>query len=189
MSRRYPETVAGPFDPPPRTIVDREDRTIEIERYDGEFEPLVEMYLRFDPEDRAQGIPPIGEAAIRKWLDGLTAPDCVNIVAWHGDAPVGHAILVPDRYDASELAIFVIGDYQNAGIGTGLIEALMGAGREEGLDRIWLTVERWNQAAVALYRKVGFEPTDDGGFELEMAARLTPDAETDPDGPDDGSPR
>lgn len=176
MSRRYPETAARPFDPPPRSVVDREDRTIEVERYDDEFEALVEMYLRFDPEDRAQGIPPIGESAIRAWLDSLTDVDCVNVVAWHGDDPVGHAILVPDRYDASELAIFVIGDYQNAGIGTALIKALMGAGREAGVERIWLTVERWNQAAVALYRKVGFEPSDDGGFELEMAARLAPDA-------------
>lgn len=176
MSRTYPESVAGPFDPPPRTFRDREDRTIDVARYDGEFEALVEMYLRFDPEDRAQGIPPIGETAVRRWLEGLTDEDCVNVVAWHDDAPVGHAILVPDRHDASELAIFVVADYQNAGIGTALIKGLMGAGRQAGIARIWLTVERWNQAAVALYRKVGFEPTGDGGFELEMAARLTPDA-------------
>lgn len=181
MSRRYPEAMAGPYDPPPCSFVDREGRRIDVERYrDDQFEALGEMYLRFDPEDRAQGIPPIGETAIRRWLDGLTAADCVNVVARHGDGPVGHAILVPDRYDASELAIFVIGDYQNAGIGTALIKALMGAGREAGVERIWLTVERWNQAAVALYRKVGFEPTDDGGFELEMAARLTEDADTGP---------
>lgn len=193
MSPRYPEEVAGPYDPPPRTFVDREERTIEVERYGGEFEALVEMYLRFDPEDRAQGIPPIGEAAIRRWLEELTAEDCVNVVAWHGDEPVGHAILVPDRHDASELAIFVIGEYQNAGIGTELIRGLMGAGREDGLERIWLTVERWNQAAVALYRKVGFEPAEDGGFELEMTARLAPGADREsngrdgPDGSDDGA--
>lgn len=172
MNRTYPGAVAGPYDPPPRSFEDREGRPIDVERYRGEFEPLVEMYLRFDPEDRAQGIPPIGEAEIRRWLEGLTAPDCVNVVAWHGEVPVGHAILVPDRGDASELAIFVVGDYQNAGIGTELIRGLLGAGREDGVERVWLTVERWNQAAVALYRKVGFEPTGDGGFELEMAARL-----------------
>jgi ribosomal protein S18 acetylase RimI-like enzyme len=175
MSREYPDEVAGPYEAPPRTFEDRDGREIEIREYDGDPEPLVEMYLEFDPEDRAQGIPPTDENGIRKWLDTLLADECVNVVAYH-DGPVGHALLVPDRHDASELAIFVLRAYQNAGIGTQLIETLLGAGREDGLDKVWLTVERWNSPAIALYRKVGFEPCDDGGFELEMAARLDGDA-------------
>lgn len=181
MSRHYPGTVAGPYEPPPVTFVDREGRRIDVERYDGDLEALVEMYLQFDPADRAQGIPPTKESAIRRWLEGITAPDCVNVVAWQGDRAVGHAMLVPDRHGASELAIFVLDTYQDAGIGTELIQALMGAGREDGAERVWLTVERWNQPAIALYRKVGFEPTGDGGFELEMAARLRPSDEGSPD--------
>jgi GNAT superfamily N-acetyltransferase len=177
MSRTYPDEVAGPYEAPPRTFTDREGREIEIRRYDGEDEALVEMYLAFDPEDRAQGIPPTDEAGIRRWLEELLCEDCVNVVAYHGEEPVGHALLVPDRHDASELAIFVLRAYQEAGIGTQLIKGLLGAGREDGLEKVWLTVERWNRPATALYRKVGFEPSEDGGFELEMAARLT--------GPDD----
>ncbi|QLD89375.1 GNAT family N-acetyltransferase [Natronomonas salina] len=177
MSREYPDEVAGPYEAPPRTFTDREEREIAIRRYDDDYERLVEMYLSFDPEDRAQGIPPTEEKGIRKWLDALLEDDCVNVVAWHDDDPVGHALLVPDRHDASELAIFVLREYQEAGIGTQLIKGLLGAGREAGLDRVWLTVERWNHPATALYRKVGFEPSDDGGFELEMAARLVGDDE------------
>jgi RimJ/RimL family protein N-acetyltransferase len=173
MSREYPDEVAGPYEAPPRSFTDREGRDIEVRRYDGEFEELVDMYLGFDPEDRAQGIPPIKEKGIREWLDVLLADDCVNVVAWHDKEPVGHATLVADRHGASELAIFVIREYQEAGIGTELIEGLLGAGREAGIDHVWLTVERWNSAAVALYKKVGFEPSDTGGFELEMAASLT----------------
>lgn len=172
MSREYPESVAGPYEPPPRDFTDREGRDIDIRRYDGEFDALVEMYRGFNPEDRAQGIPPTGESAIRNWLDNLLVEGYTNVVAWHDDDPVGHATLVPDEHGASELAIFVIREYQEAGNGTQLIEALLGAGREDGVERIWLTVERWNKAAVALYRKVGFEPSDTGGFELEMAAKL-----------------
>jgi ribosomal protein S18 acetylase RimI-like enzyme len=175
MSREYPDAVAGPYEAPPRTFADRKGRDVEIRRYGGEYEALVEMYLDFDPEDRAQGIPPTDEKGIRRWLDDLLVEEAVNVVAWHGDAPVGHAMLVPDRHGASELAIFVLREYQEAGIGTELIEGLLGAGSEDGLDRIWLTVERWNNPAIALYRKVGFEPSDDGGFELEMAARLADD--------------
>lgn len=172
MSREYPDEVAGPYESPPRSFTDREGRDIEVRRYDGEFEALVEMYLKFDPEDRAQGIPPTPEKGIREWLDTLLAEECVNVVAWHDDDPVGHATLVSDEHGASELAIFVIREYQEAGIGTELIEGLLGAGREDGITRVWLTVERWNNAAVALYNKVGFESSDTGGFELEMAAKL-----------------
>jgi RimJ/RimL family protein N-acetyltransferase len=172
MSRRYPDTVAGPYEAPPRRFTDREGRAIGVERYGGEYEALVEMYLGFDPKDRAQGIPPTAEPQIREWLDALLGEDCVNVVARHDGEPVGHALLVPDRHGAFELAIFVVQTYQEAGIGTQLVEALLGAGREDGVERVWLSVERWNAAAVALYRKVGFESGDDDGFELEMAAKL-----------------
>ena len=49
---------------------------------------------------------------------------------------------------------------------------LFRSGREAGVERIWLTVERWNAPAIALYRKMGFEASDTDSFELEMAARL-----------------
>ena len=175
MSRVYPDEVAGPYDAPPRSFSDREDRRIEIRRYDGEFEALAAMYDDFDPEDRAQGIPPADEERIREWLETITADGGVNVLAWHGERVVGHATLVSDTDDgptAYELAIFVLHDYQQAGIGGELIRGLLGAGRAAGVEHVWLTVERWNQPAVSLYETVGFEPSDTGSFELEMSARL-----------------
>lgn len=184
MSRVYPEEVAGPYDPPPHTFEDATGRAIEVRRYGTEespgdgYEPLVEMYVDFDPEDRAQGIPPVGEEKIRRWLDEILDGDCLNVVAWHGDDAIGHATLVPDFGNptaddlAYELAIFVLATYQGAGIGTRLMKTLLGLGREEGVEHVWLTVERWNRPAVALYEKVGFEPSGDGSFELEMSATL-----------------
>lgn len=180
MSRVYPDDVAGPYEPPPRAFTDREGRDIEVRRYGpDDMAALVEMYVAFDPEDRAQGIPPTGEERVESWLDTIIAEDGVNVVAWHGDDAVGHATLVPDFSDgdgagdeAHELAIFVLRDYQEAGIGSQLIQRLLGAGRDDGVERVWLTVERWNGAAVGLYKKVGFEPSDTGNFELEMSARL-----------------
>jgi ribosomal protein S18 acetylase RimI-like enzyme len=173
MTRQYPTTIAGPYEPPPRTFTDGEGREIDVRRFDGDMEPLVEMYRSFHPQDRAQGIPPTDDSAIREWLGSLSGADCLDVVAVHADAVVGHAMLVPDRNGASELAIFVFRAYQQAGIGTVLTEALLGTGRREGVDRIWLTVERWNAPAIALYRKIGFEAIDPDGFELEMAARVT----------------
>jgi len=177
MSRIYPDEVAGPYDPPPHAFTDKADREISVRRFE-DTEALVEMYLAFDPEDRAQGIPPTTEAQIRDWLDTIISDGGVNVVAWHGGDIVGHATLVPDfdneetTLDEFELAIFVLAAYQESGIGSQLITALLGAGREADIDRVWLTVERWNHAAVELYEKVGFEPSDTGNFELEMGARL-----------------
>jgi ribosomal protein S18 acetylase RimI-like enzyme len=177
MTREYPDTTAGPYEPPPRSFTDRSGREVVVREFGAgpveDFEALVEMYDGYDTEDRAQGIPPVGEEQIRDWLGVITADDCFNVVAWHGDWPAGHATLVPDRHGAYELAIFVDGEYQGAGIGTELIKGLLGHGREHGIEHVWLTVEHWNDPAITLYEKVGFERTDDGGFELEMAATLS----------------
>ncbi len=172
--RRYPDETTEGFPAPPVRFTDREDRDVEIRPYDGSeasYEALVSMYDSFDPSDRAQGIPPGGEARIREWLDAILAEDCLNVIAWcHGDV-AGHATLVPDD-DVYELAIFVHQTYQRAGIGTHLISALLGHGQTAGIEKVWLTVERWNRAAVSLYEKIGFETSNAESFELEMALRL-----------------
>ncbi len=173
MIREYPDEPAGSFPEPPRTFTDREGRTVRVEAADeDDREALVDMYVEFAPEDRAQGIPPSRESAIRRWLDDILAEECLNVLAWHGDDAVGHATLVPDEHDAYELAIFVLAEYQGASIGTELVETLLGYGAAEGIEHVWLTVERWNDPAVALYKKVGFETTDSERFELEMAISL-----------------
>ncbi|WP_410766345.1 GNAT family N-acetyltransferase [Haloferax sp. DFSO60] len=177
-TRIYPDSIASPFDPPPQSFSDREERTIELRGYDGldeELEALVEMYDSFDPADRAQGIPPGREDRIREWLENILGEDCHNVIAWDGDEVAGHATLVPDG-DAYELAIFVHQTYQRAGIGTKLIKSLLGYGRENGVEKVWLTVERWNRAAVGLYQSVGFETSDSESFELEMTIRLAESA-------------
>ncbi|WP_435145675.1 GNAT family N-acetyltransferase [Halobaculum sp. P14] len=172
--RIYPDEPAGPYPEPPVRFEDRDGRDIEVRAYrgtDDEFEALVDMYTSFDPADRAQGIPPSREEAIRDWLDTILGDGGWNVVAWHGDDAAGHATLVPDG-DAYELAIFVLQEYQGAGIGTRVLETLLGHGAANGVEKVWLTVERWNRAAVALYKKIGFETSDTESFELEMTLRL-----------------
>jgi ribosomal protein S18 acetylase RimI-like enzyme len=172
--RIYPDDPAGPFPTPPVTFVDRDGREITVRAYDpgaDDREALVEMYEQFDPADRAQGIPPARESRIRSWLEAILDGDCLNVVALDGDVAAGHATLVPDG-GAYELAIFVLQAYQRAGIGTRMLEVLLGYGASEGVERVWLTVERWNRAAVALYEKTGFETSDAESFELEMTLRL-----------------
>ncbi|WP_193308918.1 GNAT family N-acetyltransferase [Halorubrum halophilum] len=187
--RGYPAEVADEFPAPPTEFTDGEDRTVEVRPYDGtdeEYESLVEMYDDFDPADRAQGIPPGGEARIREWLDAILGDDCLNVIAWCGGEVAGHATLVPDE-DANELAIFVHQTYQRAGIGTHLIRGLLGYGQTEGVRKVWLTVERWNRAAVSLYKKIGFETSNAESFELEMGLRLNPDGDAGDAGSDENA--
>jgi len=171
--RIYPDEPAGGFPEPPETFEDRADRTITVEVLDpDQQEALVEMYDTFDPSDRAQGIPPTGRDRIEQWVDTLI-DEGHNVVACHEDWIVGHATLVPDRNgEAYELAIFVHQDYQAAGIGGRLIRLLLGHGAAEGVDRVWLTVERWNQPAIGLYETVGFERCGTDSFELDMSLLL-----------------
>ncbi len=177
--RAYPDEVAEAVPRPPREFEDGEGRPIEVRAWEGEhgpgddaFEAVVEMYVEFDPADRAQGVPPVGEERIREWLENLFDQDGYDVLAWHDGEVAGHATLVPDNESTYELAIFVHQDYQGAGIGTKLIEALLGHGQAHGAEYVWLTVERWNRPAVALYEKVGFETAAAESFEMEMAIRL-----------------
>jgi ribosomal protein S18 acetylase RimI-like enzyme len=171
--RTYPDDSVGSFPAPPAAITDGSGREIRVrESGQDDFEALVEMYEDFDPADRAQGIPPVDADAIREWLDAIVTPEAVTVVAEHDGRLVGHAILVPDSDEGYELAIFILGEYQGAGIGTGLLEQLLGQGQRAGVERVWLTVERWNEPAIALYRKIGFETSSSESFELEMSIRL-----------------
>ena len=173
MSRDYPDEPAGEFPRPPRTVTDRDGREVRLDPADeSDRADVLEMYLSFDPADRAQGIPPANESAIETWLDTILGEESFNVVARHDGSVAGHATLVPDREGEHELAIFVLQSFQGAGIGTELVETLLGLGQERGLERVWLTVERWNDPAIALYRKVGFETSNAESFEIEMAIQL-----------------
>jgi len=171
--RVYPDSPAGPFPGPPRTFEDEQARTITFRTAGGDdLEAVVEMYLDFDPADRAQGVPPSGPDRIRSWVEDLLEAG-VNVVAFDGDEVVGHAVLVPDEVgDGYELAIFVLQDHQSAGIGTELLKTLLGHGAEDGIERVWLTVEPWNYAAIHIYEKLGFEPCGTGSFDREYSILL-----------------
>ena len=173
MTVGYPDEPADDFLAPPRSERDRRGREITYATADeADMDDIVEMYRDFDPSDRAQGIPPVEEGAIVEWLETILGEDCLNVVARHDDAVVGHATLVPDRHGNNELAIFVHQEYQGAGIGTDLLRSLLGHGQERGVETVWLTVERWNDPAIALYEKAGFETSSSERFELEMKIRI-----------------
>lgn len=158
------------FPRPPTTADDDEGRTVTVESYDGDADPLVEMYGHFEEESRSQGLPPRSDSRTREWLEDLLGKG-LNTVARHREDVVGHAVLVPSG-ELYELAIFVRPEYQAAGIGTQLIRGLLGQGQERGVEHIWLTVSRSNRIAMNLYWSAGFETTASGRGEHEMELYL-----------------
>lgn len=177
-ARTYPEEAIGGFPVPPTEIRDAEGRPIHLERVENgsgsAMSGLIEMYDDFDPADRAQGIPPVGQDRIQSWLEMVleAGPD---VIARRDDEVIGHATLVPDEDEEYELAIFVHQDYQRQGVGSSLLRVLLGTASQAGIEYVWLTVERWNAVAISLYESVGFQTCDSGSFELEMSIRLSPD--------------
>ncbi|WP_226011020.1 GNAT family N-acetyltransferase [Halomicrobium salinisoli] len=167
--------AADRFPRPPLSFVDAADRAVEVEALDdpgGEADALVDMYADFAAADRAQGLPPRTEPRIRDWIERLL-DEGRNVVARHGDRTVGHAALLPYE-DTSELVIFVHPDYQEAGIGSRLIRALLGHGQETGIAHVWLSVQQDNHVARSLYRSVGFETVESHEIEYEMELDLLP---------------
>lgn len=159
------------FQEPPFVFETRGGRMVEVREYDGERDALKRMYEEFDPADRAQGIPPVREDALERWLD--TVLEGINVAAWCDERAVGHATLVSDEeMDAHELAIFVLQSHQGKGIGSHLMRGTLALAYGHGVRDVWLTVERWNHAAVRLYKKMGFKKTSQESFEIEMATRL-----------------
>jgi GNAT superfamily N-acetyltransferase len=157
---------------PPNTMEDAEGREIGLRAYDeSAFEALVEMYVDFDPSQRAQGTPPVGEEGVREWLSEtlLSGP---SVVAWHGQRAVGHVAFVPDDTGKHELAIFVHQDYQRAGIGDALVESGFGHAREQGVSQVWLTVEPWRRGIAKFYSDHGFDTVNAYGSIHRMSRYL-----------------
>jgi diamine N-acetyltransferase len=116
---------------------------------------LLSLYRTFDPAQRSQGLPPVVEERRVAWVDGLVR-DSLGVAARSDGRIVGHAVLVPDGQRSYELALFVHQDYQGAGIGGALVDAIVTLAGNRGGGRIWLSVERRNHRAIALYRRMGF---------------------------------
>lgn len=161
-------------------VVDDADRVVAFERYRPEhYGALVDMYDDFPPEQRAQGLPPSTESAITEWLGTLL--DHVSVLAVHDGAVVGHAALVPDDAAAAatgddagshELGVFVDDDYQNAGVGTALLEATFEYAHTIGITDVWLSVARSNHRARHVYESLGFVEAGGTGRSLRFTRSL-----------------
>lgn len=96
----------------------------------------------------------------RKWMEGLSEDDTA-VVAERDGRIVGMAGLHRNkgrRRHSAVLGISVDDNHRGEGIGKALLTSLIDAADNWlGISRIELTVFTDNEAAIALYRKIGFE--------------------------------
>jgi RimJ/RimL family protein N-acetyltransferase len=133
---------------------------------------LLEMYARFQPKGRYQGLPPHQAQACRCWIEHLFQSGCHHL-AWRDCVTIGHAALLPDwkRRDG-EYLVFVQQEFRGLGIGTALTRMSLTYAADQGLTTIWLTVDCANLIAIRLYRKCGFEFCDDACWDMERQMTL-----------------
>lgn len=100
-----------------------------------------------------------GPYTLRQFLD--LAQDGF-LVAIHGEEVVGFAIGAPaaDRRSAWVLALGVEPSARRQGVGLALSHGLLERLRRKGAERVSLTVEPGNTAALALYRQLGFKEVE-----------------------------
>ena len=82
-------------------------------------------------------------------------------VALVDDQVVGYCGLyyLPPESDVQTIAVAT--DYQHQGIGSALFETMLQVARVQGCDHMMLEVSPDNPAAIAMYRKYGFEVIDE----------------------------
>ena len=164
------------MDTQPLTLADKEGQPFTIRRYtEHDRADLESMYAAFEPKRCAQGLPAASVEARARWLDMiLTAGH--HMIVERDRTVLGHGMLIPIDARSAELANFLHQDVRNRGIGTELNRELLDLGRGLGFDRIWLSVEPSNYAAIRSYEKVGFRRRAVTGWspELEMEINLLP---------------
>jgi ribosomal-protein-alanine N-acetyltransferase len=108
---------------------------------------------------------------------GWSAPDIANLMSAMGgfaflaeddSGPAGFILGRAIGGEAEILTLVVAPAQRRSGLGHALVEALMAEARERGAGSVYLEVAADNEAAQALYRKVGFEQA---GFRRAYYAR------------------
>ncbi len=152
------ENLATATDTQPVVLKDR--RRVGIRPYrPSDKEGLISMYAGLSQEALRWSMPPYNSQRIERWISNME--NTITLIAHHKNRIVGHlqiSIGTSPRFrEMGDLFIYLHQEYQNAGLGTALMNQGIGLARERRLHRVELTVVADNHRAIRLYEKVGFQ--------------------------------
>jgi diamine N-acetyltransferase len=111
---------------------------------------------------------PVVDEFIVHMRDRLNQPDWRALIAEVDGLPVGYATTLISKRPENPFAhpgehivvdnISVEPDYRSQGVGEALMEQVYVLAREEGIQRVTLTVWAFNERAIAFYERLGFKP-------------------------------
>jgi ribosomal protein S18 acetylase RimI-like enzyme len=144
--------------------------------------PFLKDMLRHAYYWRASTVPESGEPPVQRYVERWGRPGDTALIAIQDFQPVGAAWYRLFRADnpgygfideeTPELSIAIVPSRRGSGLGSELLDALMGRAREDGYESISLSVEKDNPA-VALYERHGFRKVseDDGAYTMRADLR------------------
>jgi ribosomal protein S18 acetylase RimI-like enzyme len=129
--------------------------------------------------------PDAGPGPVALYVKAWGRPGDTAVIAINDGFPVGAAWyrLFPAQQPGygfvdehtPELAIAVVPNARGMGAGGALLEALLEHARAEGHPAISLSVDRFNEGAMRLYERYGFERVSETDDSVTMVSRLTDD--------------
>ncbi len=84
------------------------------------------------------------------------APECHGLVAWHDNAVAGFIVISIAGGDSEVLTIAIDPAWRRRGVAAKLLERVMADAAERGAEALFLEVGVRNEAARALYKRMGF---------------------------------
>jgi putative acetyltransferase len=131
--------------------------------HSSDTEMLWEMFSTLSKESASNLLPPFTRERIESWTRNINYDEVLAIVAVieeNGQRIIASASLKFNPQEAlrhkAELGITVHDDYQNMGIGTALLNHLIGVAGMKKLGKVWLHVSTANNRAIHVYKKAGF---------------------------------
>lgn len=110
----------------------------------------------------------------QRWRDRLTDVP-LNVVAVAGDSPIaqvsGTAVDGEGRVEL--ISMWVDAGARGAGVGAALVTEVVEWARTSGAAAVVLSVKEMNTPASALYRRMGFDRTDERADEGEMRMQVS----------------
>jgi len=112
----------------------------------------------------AEDTPPGADELLDYLRELADAPDGALLVAEYGGRIVGFGDVAADRSRRKmrhkcDLTLVVLRECWRLGIGSALLDALIGFARAAGFEHVNLNVAHDNERAIRLYARFGFQPT------------------------------